>query len=218
MSFLLIHGQWVVLAQMDILILGAMSSAEQVGLYRVASLAAGFVVIGTLAMRGVFNERLSNAWTTGDTELFKDRAALGCMMASAVGLPIAAVFVFFGAEFLGFAFGAEFKTADTVLLILTLGQVALLLRGSADAALAMTGHERAIGRMTTISVIVNLVLNLALIPILGATGAAAATAIALSVQSVQMWWLARRTLKVDMGFLASILPTARMVRRKLGLS
>lgn len=214
-SFLLIHGQWVILAQMDILILGAMSSADQVGLYRVAFLAAGFILIGTMAMRGVFSERLSNAWATGDIALFRDRAALGCILAACIGLPLAALYLFAGEEFLTFAFGEEYGAAETILVVLSLGQLVLLIRGNTDTALAMTGHERSLGRMTTVSVVINLVLNLTLIPRYGAVGAAAATATALTAQSLFMWLLTRKLLGIDMSIFASVMPTLRYLDTQL---
>ena len=214
-AFLLISGQWIILAQMDILILGAISPPLEVGLYRVAFLVAGFIAIGALAMRGIFNERLAAAWIEKDMAAFESRAALGCIVAATVGIPLAAVYGLFGSEILGFVFGPEFAGAYWILTILSLGQVALLMIGSATNALIMTGHEKVVGRLTTLSVVVNLVLNLALIPTFGAIGAACATSAALALQSAQIWFQTKRRLGIDMGLFASIIPVVRLIERRL---
>lgn len=214
-AFLLISGQWTILAQMDILILGAIAPPTQVGLYRVAFLVAGFIAIGALAMRGIFNERLAAAWVEQDMTAFRTRAALGCVVAAAVGLPLAAAYGLFGSQILDFVFGPEFAEAYWILAILSVGQVSLLMIGSATNALVMTGHEKVVSRLTTLSVLVNLALNLTLIPIFGGIGAAAATSSALAFQSAQIWFQAKRKLGIDMSFFASLIPVANMVEKRL---
>ena len=214
-AFLLIHGQWIVLAQMDMLILGAIAPADQVGIYRVAFLASGFIAIGTLAMRGVITERLAAAWIENDMAAFRKRAALGCVVAAMAGIPLALLYFAFGKEILSFVFGEEFGAAYWILVVLSAGQISLLLIGSAQNALNMTGNESAVSRLTTVSVVVNLILNLVLIPTYGAIGAAAATCAALSIQSLQTWLEARRRLQIDMSLFASLKPALQLLTDRL---
>ena len=78
-------------------------------------------------------------------------------------------------------FGAQFVQAATVIAVLTPG---ILVWGIASQPAAyLASHGRLFPRMSTATLLINFMLNLALIPVLGPMGAAVATAISYTVIS-----------------------------------
>ena len=69
--------------------------------------------------------------------------------------------------------------------------------GSAGQLLNMTGHERDVTKGMAYAAVLNIVLNLSLIPWLGIYGAAIATAISLITQGVLLWRLTATRLKIQ---------------------
>ena len=96
-----------------------------------------------------------------------------------------------------FVFGAAYGGSGAALGILAIGQLCDAAFGSVVFLLNMTGHERDTVRGLSIGVVVNALLNLALIPLFGINGAAAATALTLLIWNVLLWRAVRRRLGID---------------------
>jgi O-antigen/teichoic acid export membrane protein len=73
-------------------------------------------------------------------------------------------------------FGAEFVAAASVLRLLAVGQVFGALAEASSSYLLMSGKERVFGSLSLVGLAINVLLNVWLIPGLGARGAAIATA------------------------------------------
>lgn len=169
-------GMRIVSGQLGILVLGALSTPHEVGIYRVAF---GIYVVATLPSallnatcspmlsrlhaeaRMVAIQRL-NSWMT----LFLIASAVVCI------LP----FAFFGEQIITLLFGVDFALAMPVLMALLLGELASALLGHPTIVLNMLGHERAVTWYSLLATLVNLLLCWALIPSLGGIGAAIAAA------------------------------------------
>ena len=78
-------------------------------------------------------------------------------------------------------FGSEFSNGFLPLLILCIGHLVNILAGPAGNVLCMSGFERKAFHAGVLGTLVNLLLNLFLIPIYGMTGAAIATAFSFIV-------------------------------------
>jgi len=113
-----------------------------------------------------------------------------------VSAPIAAGLAIFPRIYLGL-FGASFHTGTTALTILALAQLVNAAAGPAGNVLIMTGHERVAVRGIGAGLIVNLVLGVVLVPGLGVTGGAIASASSLVVWNTVLLTLARRRVKVN---------------------
>ena len=68
--------------------------------------------------------------------------------------------------------GSEFINAKYVLLILLIGKLVDSISGSVGVILQMTGHQKVFQNIVFIALILNILLNLLLIPIYGIEGAA----------------------------------------------
>ena len=95
------------------------------------------------------------------------------------GLIIISLFTFltyfFGGKYILLLWGSEFLESFWILIIISLGQLFNVSTGCTGFFLMMTGHEKLIGKITFISLLINLTLNFIMIPKFGAIGAALAT-------------------------------------------
>lgn len=187
LTFLYLHGLWVILSQTDIVMLGFMSSAEEVGLYRVAVAGAAFVLVGMNALNAIMGERAASLHASGDQEALRRTLAFGSLGAFGVAAPLAVVLILGGGLVISLMFGQEFTPAAVSLAILSLGHLVHVATGYPATLLGMTNGERFNAWVLSGAAVLNVALNLLLIPTFGATGAATATATSVALQGVAMW-------------------------------
>jgi O-antigen/teichoic acid export membrane protein len=94
-------------------------------------------------------------------------------------------------------FGAEYESAYVPLVILCVGQLVNASMGSVGALLNMTGHERDTTKSILVAAVVNVALNLSLVPHWGIIGAAVATASTLTVWNLIMWHKVRARIGIE---------------------
>ena len=112
-----------------------------------------------------------------------------------VFLPSAATLIAFlllGSPILGLAFGDFYRDAWPVLAILSIGQLVNVWVGSCGYLLVMTGHQRDMMRISTISCAVSTVGGLLAVREYGLVGVAIATAMGMIVQQTLMLLMARK--------------------------
>ena len=114
------------------------------------------------------------------------------------------VFYFFGTEILGLIFGSEYVVGYRALLIISLGQAVNAFFGSSISILTMSGNEKFVIKGMSLSTIINVVLNLALIPHLGIDGAALGATTALLVWNIYLWIVIKKQLNIDCTFFGLI--------------
>jgi O-antigen/teichoic acid export membrane protein len=110
-------------------------------------------------------------------------------------------------------FGKDFANGVPALRILLLGQVIVASYGSQLSVMTMTEHERGAAAPLILSAAVNVVASIFFISILGLTGAAIATTIALIVWNVAMAFFISRHLRLLPGILGML---GSKLRRSLG--
>ena len=111
-------------------------------------------------------------------------------------LATAAVAIVFGAKILAL-FGTTFSAGHGALVILVCGHLVRAGTGLVADLLAVTGHHRQYAWVLAWSALLNVVLNVLLIPRFGIVGAATATAAAMALFNVWLWVFARRRIGVD---------------------
>jgi O-antigen/teichoic acid export membrane protein len=181
----------------DIVMLGLLASAAEVGIYRAAVSSASLVVFGLQIVNLVVAPHFSRLHSVGDIAQLQLLATASARMALYVAAPVVIAFISFGDQFLELAFGREFAFGYAALVILALGQLVNAAAGSVGYLLNMTGHERDTVRGVAIAALTNVVLNLVLIPPFGMAGAATATAIALTVWNILLWHAVRNRLGIN---------------------
>ena len=98
--------------------------------------------------------------------------------------PILIGLIIWGKPVLSIFFGQEFAIAYPALVLLVIGQFVNSISGSTSMFMNMTGHQNAYRNIIVISAIINIGLNLFLIPGIGIYGAAIAAMFSLSFLNI----------------------------------
>jgi O-antigen/teichoic acid export membrane protein len=163
---------------LDVLLVGAMTSTRQAGIYATAS---RFVLLGTLAIEAV---RLAIAPQLGAMFARNDLAGAQRMYGVATwwlmvpSWPVYIVIAAFAPVFLRL-FGEGFSEAQDVLVILSIAMLFNIGTGNVTVVLLMAGKSVWNLGNALIAFVINLGLNLLLIPRLGITGAAIAWTVSI---------------------------------------
>jgi O-antigen/teichoic acid export membrane protein len=187
----LLSGMQIINTQADVVMLGLFTTSEEVGVYRAATQGAMLVVFFLSAINLVIAPYISQLSTAGKKEQLQRLATTSARATLLAAAPVAAAFVLFGEPILSIVFGEEFAPGHVPLAILCVGQLVNAAAGSVGMLLNMSGHERDTARGVAVATVTNVILNLILVPRLGMTGAAIATAVTLVIWNAllcrQVW-------------------------------
>ncbi len=178
----------------DILMLGVMQPAAEVGTYRIAAQVAVLTTIVMQILRSLSAPRIAAAHARGDQDGLQAQFVYAGRAMFVAALGVVVLFAAFGSPVLVWVFGPDYAASYWPCLVLALGALFSSGCGLVGVALQVTKHAHLAARSAVIAAVVNVVLNLVLIPLYGATGAAIATSIALVVMQTQQWLIARRVL------------------------
>lgn len=167
---------------LDVLMLGVLAEAADVGRYRVASRGADLMLIANGVAVQVLGPMLSRALAGEDPEkarlegqqLITQTAQLAAILGGGVFAALT-----LGATYYMALFGADFLSAAPALRILVAAQMVGILCGPVSVVLVTMGRERLVLLVAVTALILNTVLNLTLIPVFGIMGAAWATFVAV---------------------------------------
>lgn len=194
LPFALMGGVGLINAQTDIVMLGAMRTQHDVGIYRVAVAGASMIPLALGAINAAIGPTLAHAHTKGDRQRLIGIVRATALTGLAGGLFEFALFGLWGEDFIRVIFGSAYLTAWMPLMILALGQTVNAGVGPVGVVLNMTGHERDTFGVLALSAALNVGLNAVLIPRFGIRGAASATAVATVTWNVLMTWRVKRQL------------------------
>lgn len=172
---LLLIGLNLVSSRLDVILLGMLAPIEQVGIYSAASRVADVVVFGLVSSNAVVAPLIARLHATGRHDELQRMVALAAKGICLLTLPLALLLLLFGRPILGL-FGSGFEAGYPVLVILICGQLVNALAGPVGYLMTMTGHQNRAAAIVGMAALLNLLLNLLLIPRWGMLGAAVATA------------------------------------------
>ena len=192
-----------VISQTDTLMLGLFLTQKDVGIYAIAfklAVLAGFIqsAINTIAA-----PKFSHLYHSDDRERLASIAVKSTLSVLLISLPIYLSLLFFGREILSI-FGDGFVPGYDTLAILCVGQLSASISGLGGTMLNMTGGEKVLRNITLAGALLNITLNLLLIPRFGIEGAAVAGSVALTLASIAILISVKRHLGFGMLSLSSI--------------
>jgi len=193
----LTEGVHLINQHVDILMLGIMGSAMEVGIYRVVVHGSSLVVFGLTAVNMVVAPHFARLHAQRDMVTLQHLITRSTQVVALLALPAVLVFFIYGRELIGWIFGAEYVSGYWPLVVLAFGQLINALVGSVGVLLNMTGHERDVTRGVVVGAILNVVLNLVLIPPFGMVGAAIASTASLVVWNLILWRVVHRRLGLE---------------------
>jgi len=164
-------------------------------LYAVAARGAGIILLGITAVSTVIAPSAARLWAQGDVTRLQQIVTMSARATAAFAVPVTVVLFVFGDFFLSL-FGSEFQGATLALRILCVGQLVTSFTGSVTQLLLMAGEERRAAIAVGIGAILNVVFDVALIPIWGLEGAAVGATASLIASEVLLVWAVRTRLGV----------------------
>jgi O-antigen/teichoic acid export membrane protein len=179
---------------LDTLLLGALRSSREAGIYAAAT---RYLVIGSfaaLAITQVVGPKLSELLSSRRGNRAEDVYRTGTAWSMALSWPVYWTMIVFAPVLLS-VFGSGFETAQHAVAILGASMLFASAAGPVDVVLLMGGRSAWNLFNTVVAVVANVALNLLLIPRLGMTGAAIAWAASILANNVlpllEVWILFR---------------------------
>jgi|GEM_PF-252848 len=214
----LFSSMLIAISQIDIVLSGIFLGTTDAGMYSIASRASKLIPFGLSAVNMAMAPLISRLYAE------KKIKELQHILTIAAGI-ILVVMLIASLAIVGFSdiilrlFGDDFGAARPALLVLALGQFVNALSGAAGLLMTMTGHQTQAIQVVGVSLVIDFVLNVVLIPRYGIIGAATATAITTATWNILLVYLVHRLVGVNPTILA-LLPATKafLKRRKTGRS
>ena len=175
---MLISGSGVLNIWADRVVIGIMAAPAVLAAYQVASQFAMIMVVLRGAVTTVFENRVPKHRAGAPVPDVTVEFVAATRLLLHVSVPGLVVLACSSGFWVHLLFGSAYASAATPLVVLVIGQIASTFLGPAPTALHMTGAERFVMVVMITGAVLNIVGNIALIPYVGATGAALATGVA----------------------------------------
>jgi O-antigen/teichoic acid export membrane protein len=193
LPILLVESFYLLLSYTDVLVLQQFRSSEEVGVY--------FAVVKTLALVSFIHYAMSatTAHRFAEYHALGDKPRLSAYVAHAIkwtfwpSLAATVLLLAFGKPLL-WLFGPKFVVGYDIMFIAAIGLVVRSAIGPVERLLNMLGHQHICALAYALAFVMNLVLCVALVPRFGGYGAAAATSISLTFETVLLFWIVRQRL------------------------
>ena len=174
-----------IMAWTDKLMLGSMTTIVDVGVYHTAFKLSMFAAVALMSVNSIASPKFAEMFAKKDFLGLKKVVHQSTKMIFWSSFPLVIVFFMFPDFLLGL-FGEEFKVGVTAFIFLSCGRLISSFSGSVGNILQMTGNQNIYAIILLIGAILNVVLNLILIPLYGINGAAIASMSSLIVWNLSM--------------------------------
>jgi O-antigen/teichoic acid export membrane protein len=202
MPMLLTSSLFLVMQWIDTIMLGMLRSESEVGIYNVAFRISAGTTIMLFAINSMAGPKISEFYSKRDMKGLETIAQQSTKIIFWSSSPILLV-IFLAPSFILGLFGEEFRIGVYALILLTFGQMFNSLCGPVWYMLQMTGRQITFLFIIIVSALLNVILNLILIPRFGINGAAVASMIGLA-----FWNLSSVAyIKKDLNILTIYLPS-----------
>ncbi|MFG6685350.1 flippase [Mariniflexile sp. HNIBRBA6329] len=166
----------VLLNWTDILMLAKFQTESQIGIYNVSFKIGSLALFFVVSMNVVITPKVSELFFKNDFNEMKKVVNRATQIIILLTIPLALTLIFFSNFILSF-FGTVSISGSTTLTLITLGALFNAMTGNVDQILNMTNNQKLVRNIFIIGFIVNVILNVILIPNYGIVGAAASSLI-----------------------------------------
>ena len=167
------------------------TNSAEVGVYHTAFKLSMFAAVALMAVNSIASPKFAEMFGKNDMEGLKKVVHQSTKMIFWSSVPLVIVFFIFP-EFLLGLFGEEFKIGVAAFIFLSCGRLVSSFCGSVGNILQMTGNQNIYALILFFAAILNIALNLTLIPIYGINGAAIASMSSLIVWNLSMVFVVKK--------------------------
>jgi O-antigen/teichoic acid export membrane protein len=186
----------LVFSYADTLLIGYFMSTADVGIYRTAFQLTSIASFTTLALHTVLYPKISSWAAQGQLAEIENSLARAFTYSLLLAIPTCIGGWILGSKLLYYLYGESFVEGAPALIFLLLVQVVNVFMYIGTMSLNALNRPKDAFTITLIAAILNILLDIALIPIMGITGAAVATLIAMSVNALGALLLLSRVISV----------------------
>ncbi len=183
----------------DILMLGKIAPMD-VAAYGASRSLSGIILVVTAAANMVLLPLISRMWNQGQRMLVNSRIWSTILIAEVLMLPVVAIYLIFPRQVLDFVYSGKYSDGWSIILVLGALSLVRPLGSFFSAAAAAVGKPKYSLFSVIISSIINIGLNIILIPKLGGFGAALATAAAVVFGTVWIVFVTSRYINANRGY------------------
>lgn len=184
--------------QIGIIILGILSTDEQIAAMRIAERGGQFVIMSLTLVNMVIAPYIVRAHRDRDKARLQNLAQKSARGSFLLALPVAAILILGGEPLIELAFGADYSDiAYWPVLIIAVGQLFNVFFGSVGNFLSMGGHERETLKGQVLAVVVNVALCVALVPSFGAIGAAIGVGVGIISWNSLLFFMVKRRIGIS---------------------
>lgn len=202
----LVDGFFFLHTNADILMIGWFMDPEDVAVYFAVLKLLALVHFVYFAVKAGVAQRYAQYAHSGQKDELASFARQTVSWTFWPSLAMAVILVVLGKPMLAL-FGPGFASGYPLLFPLMAGVVARAFVGPAESLLTMSGHQKACASVFALTLVLNLALNVTLIPFWGLWGAAFATTTAMLAEAMLLAFAVQRKLGIVM-----IVPLGRMPR------
>lgn len=166
----------IIISDIDLYMLGALRGTETVGVYNVAYPLAQLLTTAMMAFGFIFMPIISELDARDEPSQMKQLYQLATRWVVLVTLPVFLVLFLFPQQAIRYTFGVEYLPGAAALSVLAAAFFVHTAFGLNKNTLTSLGHTRLIMMDDVSAAVINILLNIALIPQYGLIGAAYATA------------------------------------------
>jgi stage V sporulation protein B len=176
--------------QADVILIGIFLSAGDVGIYSAAVGFSKFFWLVPNAVKTITYPATSEYWSKGNLRFLNKMIDKSMRYTASITSLLALGVCFFAEPIITIIFGAKFIDAVQPLRILVIGVVIFGIFKSVGSTLAGVGRPDLSVKANATGAVINVILNVSLIPILGIVGGAIATTISLIlVSAISMYFM-----------------------------
>ncbi len=201
LPLLILDGLLVTIHQSDILMLKWLSSDASTGIYSIVAQLGRFTALVLIVANSVVSPRFAALHEAGKIGELQKLVRISAWAVTALTALLAVFLVVFGELALSI-YSPGFEVGYAALVVLVVGQAVNAMAGSVGYLLIMTGHDTDVAWVSVGVAVLNIALNVLLIPTYDMLGAALASAISVSIWNIALVILVRVRLGLNSTALA----------------
>jgi O-antigen/teichoic acid export membrane protein len=195
LTYLAMNVLTLVIKQADILFVSHYFGHTEAGIYSAAVKISALIPFGLTIVDYVFTPRISSVFAKNDKKLLQQYISHAARIVMFITIPLSLILIASG-KYLLMIFGDDFQSSYLPLIILIAGQLVNAFTGMVGPLMTMTGNQRIFLFIYVIASVIDLGLNVLLVPHMGITGAAISSAVSVAVLNVIMYVIVKRRLQI----------------------
>ena len=188
--------------RVDLMMLGSISGASSVGIYVVVSRLTQQMYIVSAVINNSMLPSIAKLYNQGEIVTLQRIITKSARVSTAASLLVSIVLIAFSNPLLSL-FGSDFKSGNFALSILVFGQIINISTGAVGSILTMSNNEIFLITSITLSTLLNVSINLVLIPKMDITGAAIATSVSLAVWNIMSYYFVKKKTGIESSFIGN---------------